>query len=162
MPSKPKEPISGTISLGKIAFSHHSRMLGFILSRTNPRISSRAASSSFESRASMFKRSRGSGYQASGGLDPVCVVVILPPLSRRLLHDHGDALPDADAHGRQSELDLRPALHLVQEGGQDAGPGATYGVSQGDGPAVRVQPLVLRIHAPLVKHREHLSSEGLV
>src|SRR5829696_1238523 len=80
MPSRPKEPISGTSSLGKIAFSHHSRMLGFILSRTNPRTSSRVASSSSESRESMFNRSSGSGDSVSEVPELGCIVVILPPL----------------------------------------------------------------------------------
>jgi hypothetical protein len=79
MPSRPFSPICGTISLGKIAFSHQWATSGFILSSTNERISSRVAISSSESRASRFIKSRGSGEL--GLEDPVRVVVVISPPS---------------------------------------------------------------------------------
>jgi hypothetical protein len=79
MPSRPFSPISGTISLGKTAFSHHCATFGFILSSTNERISSRVARSSSESRASRFIKSRGSGDL--GLEDSARVVVVISPPS---------------------------------------------------------------------------------
>src|SRR5918998_5781524 len=66
-----------------------------------------------------------------------------PDGSRRLLHDHSDALPHTYAHRRQAQLDLGPAPHLVQQGSEDASPRAAQRVPEGDGSAIRVQPLVL-------------------
>ena len=71
MPNRPKEPISGTISFGKIAFSHRLRMFVFILSQTSERISSHLASSSSESSAPMFEKPSSSGDRDSGDLEPV-------------------------------------------------------------------------------------------
>src|SRR5919107_5535590 len=85
-----------------------------------------------------------------------------PGGSRRLLHDHRDALPHTYAHRRQAQLDLGPAPHLVQQGSEDASPRAAQRVPEGDGPAIRVQPLVLWIHTPLVQDRQDLRGECLV
>src|SRR5215207_570832 len=79
MPSSPFSPISGTISLGKTASSHHCATFGFILSPTNERISSRVARSSSESRTSRFIKSRGSGDPALE--EPARVVVVISPPS---------------------------------------------------------------------------------
>src|SRR5205085_4837520 len=63
---------------------------------------------------------RATGLPASSGL------------ARFRLHHDGDALADADAHGGQA-VAAAPPPQLVDEGGDDAGPGAADGVAEGDG-----------------------------
>src|SRR5215210_2200881 len=79
-----------------------------------------------------------------------------------LLDDHRDALSHADAHRREPVVNLIPPLHLVHERSQDAGARSTQGMPERYGPAVRVQPLVFGVHAPLVDHSQALRRERLV
>src|SRR5579859_2010483 len=65
------------------------------------------------------------------------------------LDDGGDALADADAHRRQPQAGLAP-LHLLEQGRQDARPGAAQRMAQGNRAAVDVGALVVqpqRAHA---------------
>src|SRR6266542_3524823 len=75
------------------------------------------------------------------------------------LQGHGHAHAAGDAQRSQSErIALLP--HLVRAGEHDPGSGHPDGVSQGDGAAVRVQPVVVELE--LAVAGEHLGGEGLV
>ena len=76
------------------------------------------------------------------------------------LEDSGYALAPADAHGLEAEMGVA-ALHLVQQGGEDAGAGGGYGVAQRDAGAVDVQ-VVLMGQFPLAQDCQHLGGEGFV
>src|SRR5919107_6073117 len=75
---------------------------------------------------------------------------------------HGDALPDPYTHRGEPVSDLGAAPHLMHQRRQDACPRAPERMSEGYRPAVGVEPLVLRVHPPLVEHRQRLRRERLV
>ena len=51
--------------------------------------------------------------------------------------NRSDALPHADAHGRQA-IAATTLFHFVNEGGHDPRPATAEGMTEGDGPAVDV------------------------
>src|SRR6185436_14466299 len=84
------------------------------------------------------------------------------PLYGRSLHpfdDGGNALADADAHGREAVAAAAP-FHFVQQRRHHPGAAAAERVSKGDGAAVDVQ--FIQIDAELARAGEHLGSKGLV
>src|ERR1700746_3025158 len=72
------------------------------------------------------------------------------------LDNGGDALSDADAHGRQA-IAAAALFHFVNQRRHDPGAAATERMTQGDGAAVDVQ--FLEIDAELAGTRQHLRGE---
>lgn len=82
----------------------------------------------------------------------------------RIFHHHGDALPPANAQRGQTVAHV-PALHLINQGGQDAGAAVAQSVAVGNGAAVDVHPLVewaSRRHAQRDEAAQGLGGEGFV
>ena len=101
---------------------------------------------------------RGGGADAPGrpgdDRDPV---VTSHPLEQR-----GQPLAAADAHRLQAVAGVA-AVHLAQQGRQDAPAGRAHRVAEGDARAVDVGPLEVAVgEAPLAGHRQHLAGERLV
>ena len=75
------------------------------------------------------------------------------------LDDGGDALADADAHGRQT-IAAAALLHLVNERRHDSCATATQRMTERDGAAVDVQ--FLEIDTEFTCARQYLRGEGFV
>ena len=81
-------------------------------------------------------------------------------LPAQILDDDGDALADADAHGRQPVATPRPG-QVVHQRGDDPGAGTAERVPDGDGPAERVHQRRVQI-GPLGQAGQRLGGERLV
>src|ERR671917_424846 len=73
--------------------------------------------------------------------------------SPHLLDYHRYPLPHPDAHGGEPEVHVVAPPHLVHERGEDPSPRTPYGMPDSDRAPVRVEPLVLGVHPPLVEDR---------
>src|SRR5687768_10018500 len=79
-----------------------------------------------------------------------------------LLDDHGDSLSHPYTHGGKSQLHVFSATHLVQQCRKNPGSRAPYRVPERDCFTIWIQSLVVRVHPPLVEHRQRLGREGLI
>src|SRR5918995_1378450 len=79
-----------------------------------------------------------------------------------LLDDHSDSLSHPYTHGGKSQLHVISATHLVQQCRKNPGSRAPYRVPERDRSTIWIQSLVVRVHPPLVEHRQRLGREGLI
>ena len=70
-----------------------------------------------------------------------------PIYSLTSFHDHGHALSATDTEGGQSDRNVSP-FHLVKEGDNQPGPGASNGMAQGDSASIHIGLFKVELEFP--------------
>src|SRR5450631_3580397 len=79
----------------------------------------------------------------------------------QLLDRHRDALPDADAHGRQRAFSAA-LLHAMHRGHREARTAHAQGMTERDGAAIRVDEIGIVLDAELAQAGYSLAGERFV
>src|SRR5712691_5375692 len=95
------------------------------------------------------RRAAGSALSRSNeGFGIVSEALVFVQVRLQPLDDRPDPLPEADAHRLQAVALLRP-LQLVEQRGHEPAARAAEGMAEGDGPAVDVDPVHVRVQLAL-------------